>query len=893
MKLLAHLRSLGNKFFRRSQTESDLKEELCSHLELQTHDLERSGLSRAEAARRARIEFGSTERIKEECREALGGNFVDTVIQDVRFSLRTLRKSPAFFAVAVITLALGIGATVAAFSVVNSVLLRPFGFSNSEKLLWIYSQRPDNPRANFSLPEYCDYRDQNTSFDGLAAIASFNPGLADSGEPERVQGVKMSANAFTILGLRPLIGRTLIAEDDKNGAEPVVLLSYGVWARRYAKNPDVVGRSVNVNGESRQIIGVLPSSFALPNLDTDIVVPLQPESDPRRNVRSSVNFLRMAGRLKPHVTPQQAHAELDSIRQNLDRQYPGTYTEKIGLTIVPITEEIVTNVRSVLLTIFCAAGAVLLVGCTNLAGISLSRAGARQRELAVRTALGATRSRLVRLLLVESAILAVIGGSLGLILEISGQGALLRLVPTDLPRIDSFAVDWRVFVFASAVTLLATCACGLAPAWLLSRSDLRDALVSSGRGSAGGGVQSRLRTWLVAGQIALALVLLANAGLLFRSFARLSSEQPGFDSSNVLTVRLSLPQIAYADRAAIVQFYEKLQLRLTALPEIQNAGLVSILPLAPKSVSYVPFIRPDRPPAKPGDRPNTNYRMASPDYFRAMGIQLRAGRYFTEEDNGDRPPVVIISSVLAKNHFPDRSPIGQRVMIDDTDAGPRSVEIVGVVGPVKQANLETPARPDTYLPLRQVIKEGVPWLRNSIYCVAKMKPDVGGVAYNVGQLRAEIRNVDPNVAVGDVRPMTEIVAAALAARHFSLLLVGSFAVAALFLAAAGLYAVISYGIHQRTREIGVRLALGATHGSILGMICKEGALLLVAGIAAGLVVALMMAKLMVNQMYGVSERDPLSFAVVGLLLATISLLACWIAGRRVLAIDPVVALRTE
>src|SRR4029077_12320441 len=497
MSLIAYFRSLGARFFRRTKIYNELEEELAAHIQLHADRLERAGLGRAEAERRARIEFGSTARFKEECREQLGGNFLDTAIQDVRFSLRTLRKSPAFFAVAVVTLAVGIGATVAAFSVVNSVLLRPFGFSNSEKLLWIYSQRPDNPCANFSLPEYCDYRDQNTLFDGLAAIASFNPGLSDSGEPERVQGVKMTANAFTILGLRPLIGRTLIADDDKNGAEPVVLLSYGVWARRYAKNPDVVGRSVNVNGESRQIIGVLPSSFALPNLDTDIVVPLQPESDPRRNVRSSVNFLRMVGRLKPHVTPQQAHAELDSIRQNLDRQYPGTYTEKIGLTIVPITEEIVTNVRSVLLTIFCAAGAVLLVGCTTLAVISLSRAGARQRELAVRTALGATRSRLVRLLLVESAILAIIGGSLGLILEISGQGALLRLVSTDLPRIDSFAVDWRVFVFASAVTLLAACVCGLAPAWLLSRSDLRDALVSSGRGSAGGGVQSRLRTVLV------------------------------------------------------------------------------------------------------------------------------------------------------------------------------------------------------------------------------------------------------------------------------------------------------------------------------------------------------------------------------------------------------------
>jgi predicted permease len=893
MSLIAYFRSLGARFFRRTKIDNELEEELAAHIQLHADRLERAGLGRAEAERRARIEFGSTARFKEECREQLGGNFLDTLTQDVRFSLRTLRKSPAFFAVAVVTLALGIGATVAAFSVVNSVLLRPFGFSNSEKLLWIYSQRPDNPRANFSLPEYCDYRDQNTLFDGLAAIASFNPGLSDSGEPERVQGVKMTANAFTTLGLRPLIGRTLIADDDKNGAEPVVLLSYGVWARRYAKNPDVVGRSVNVNGESRQIIGVLPSSFALPNLDTDIVVPLQPESDPRRNVRSSVNFLRMVGRLKPHVTPQQANAELGSIRQNLDRQYPGTYTEKIGLTIIPITEEIVTNVRSVLLTIFCAAGAVLLVGCTNLAGISLSRAGARQRELAVRTALGATRSRLVRLLLVESAIPAVIGGSLGLILEISGQGALLRLVPADLPRIDSFAVDWRVFVFASAVTLLAACVCGLAPAWLLSRSDLRDALVSSGRGSAGGGDQSRLRTVLVAGQIALALVLLANAVLLFRSFARLSNEQPGFNSSNVLTVRLSLPQITYTDRAAIVQFYEKLQQRLAALPGIQNAGLVSILPLAPKSVSYVPFVRPDRPPAKPGDRPNTNYRMTTPDYFRAMGIPLLAGRYFTEEDNGNHPPVVIISSVLAKNHFPDRSPIGQRLMIDDNDAGPRPVEIVGVVGPVKQANLETPARPDTYLPLRQVHKDGVPWLRNSMYCVAKVKPEVGGVAYNVSQLRAAIRNVDPNVAVANVRPMTEVLAAALASRRFSLVLIGSFAGAALFLAAAGLYAVVSYGIQQRTREIGVRLALGATRGCILGMIFKECALLLGAGIAAGLAVALLLARLVASQMYGISEHDPFSFAVVSVLLAMISFVACWIASRRALNVDPVVALRSE
>ncbi len=774
-----------------------MEEELRSHIEQRADDLERSGLDRDEAERRARIEFGSTERFKEECREALGGNLIDSLIQDVRFSLRTLRKSPAFFAVAVVTLALGIGATVAAFSVVNAVLLRPFAFSDPDKLLWIYSQRPDNPRTNFSLPEYCDYRDQNTSFDGLAGIASFNPSFSDAGQAERVQGVRMSANAFGILGLRPLLGRTLIAADDRNGAPAVVMISYGLWSRRYAKSNDVVGRSVNLNGETRQIVGVLPSSFALPNLDTDIVVPLQPESDPRRNARNSVNFLRMVGRLKSTVTAQQAHAELDSIRQNLHRQFPDAYTGKVGITIVPLTEEIVTNVRAVLITIFCAAGAVLLIGCTNLAGISLSRAGARQRELAVRTALGATRSQLTRLLLAESAILAVIGGTLGVLLEIWGQGALLRLVPTDLPRIESFSIDWKVFVFATLVTLIATFACGLAPAWLLSRSDLRDAL-SGSRGYAGGGVQSRLRAWLVAGQIALALVLLANAGLLFRSFARLSSEQPGFDSSNLLTVRFSLPQIGYADRAAIVQFYEKLQPRVAALPATKSAALVSILPLAPKSISFIHFTRPDRPPAKPEDTPSTNYRIVSPDYFRAMGIPLLDGRYFTEEDDGERPPVAIVSKMLANNHFPDRSPIGQVVMIDDTDGDPRPIQIVGVVGPVKQTNLETPAKADIYLPLRQMPKDGVPWLRNSTYFVVKTSPGAAGIAQ---LLRAEIRNVDADVAVGDVRPMSEVLAAALAARRFSLLLIGSFAGAALFLAAAGLYAVISYGIQQRTTRI--------------------------------------------------------------------------------------------
>jgi len=457
--------------------------------------------------------------------------------------------------------------------------------------------------------------------------------------------------------------------------------------------------------------------------------------------------------------------------------------------LVPLTEEIVANIRSVLLTIFCAAGAVLLVGCVNLAGISLSRAAARQRELAVRTALGATRRQLTRLLLTESFVLALVGGSLGMLLEVWSQRALLRLVPADLPRIESFSMDWTVLLFAGALVFVAALACGLAPAWLLSRSDLRDALVSSGRGSTGGWFQSRLRAWLVSGQIALALVLLVNAGLLLRSFVRLSSEQPGFDPTHVQTIRFSLPQTGYDDVATIVHFYDQLHSRTSAINGIKSDALISILPLAPKSISFIHFTRPDRPPARPEDTPSTNYRIATPDYFRTMGIPLLDGRIFTESDDAEHPPVAIISTIVAKSHFPDRSPIGQRILVDDTDGDPRQIEIVGIVGPVKQTNLETPAKADIYLPLRQMPRDGVPWLRNSAYWVV----NTSGVAAGLERLlRDTIQNVDPNVAVGVVRPMSQTVAAALAARRFSLLLIGSFAAAALFLAAAGLYAVMAY-----------------------------------------------------------------------------------------------------
>jgi putative ABC transport system permease protein len=809
-------------------------------------------------------------------------------VNDLKFALRQLRKSPGFTLVAVLTLTLGIGANTAIFSVVNAVLLRPFAFAQPEKLIWIYSQMPDSARLNFTLPEFRDYRDQSTLLEGLAAVGSYNTTLVDRSEAERVQGVRVSANIFQVLGVNPLLGRVFDAADDRPGAPGVVLISHGLWERRYGKQSDIVGTNVTLNGEPRVIAGVLPPDFVLPNLDTDVVVPLQAEADPRRNVRTSVHFLRLVGRIKPGISAEQAHAELDAIRQNLRRQYPDVYAGNIGIVTLPLAEEIVGNSRNILVTILGAVAALLLIACVNLAGMALTRAAARQRELAVRSALGATRSQLIRLLLAETGVLAVTGGALGFLFATYGSSVLISLVPADLPRIHDLAIDTRVMLFTAGTILLVAGICGLAPAWLLSRTDLRDAL-ASGRGSAGGSIQSRLRHWLVAGQVALALVLLASAGLFLRSFALIAKESPGFDPHNVLTVRLSLPAPGYPDRAAFVTFYEKLLPRLSALPGVESAGYVSLLPLN-RGHASINFFVPDRPAPQETERPAANFRIITPGYISAMRIPLRDGRNFTEEDSGDRPSVAIISAPLAQKFFTDRSPIGQRITIDDTDGPPRPVQIVGVIGDVKQDRLEIPGTFDIYLPLRQVTEQGVPWLRNMSFWVLRTSISPAALETSV---RNQIRGVDPNVPASNVRTMEQVLSIALAIRRFTLLLVAVFAAAALLVAAAGLYAVISYGVGQRTREIGVRLALGATHGRVFQMILGEGLRLVLAGLGAGFVATFALVQLISSQLYGVSAHDPLSLSLVTLLLALISLLACWLAARRATRVDPMVALRYE
>ena len=806
---------------------------------------------------------------------------------DVRFAVRQLRKSPGFATGAIITLALGIGANVAIFSIVNSVLLRPFPFIAPNQLVWIYAQTPDNPRGPFTLPEFCDYRDQTTLFEGLAAIGNANGNLVDQGEPERVSGVRVSANIFQLLGTRQLRGRMLIPDDDRAGAPAVAIISYSLWSRRYAQQ-DVIGRQVVFSGEPRTIVGVLPPDFVLPNVDAEILVPLQPEADPRRAVRTSVHFLRFVGRLKPGVTLRQAHAELDSIRRNLQRQFPDASIGHNAVWPVPISEEIVARSRPMLVTLLGAVAALLLIACANLASLSLARAAARQRELAVRSALGATRRQIVRLLLTESALFAVVGGIAGLLLAHFGSQTLAQFIPTDLPRIQTLGLDYRILLFTGGIILLTTIVCGLAPAWLLSRTDLRNALATGARGS-GGPTQSRLRRYLVAGQIGLALVLLAGAGLFLRSFVQLSNESAGFDPRNLLAARLSLPTNGYADRQAFVDYYDKLLPRLASIPGVDTAGVISLLPLT-RAHASINFSLPDRPPANRDDTPAAHFRVVSPNYFSTMRIPLLSGRDFSEEDRPDSPPVAIISAPLARKFFSDRSPLGQRLLIDDNDTGPRPVEIIGVVGAVKQERLEVPTTFDIYLPLRQMRAESVPWLRNNSFWV--LRTAVSPLSLEAA-VRKEIRSVDSTVPASSIQSMEQIMAAALAARRFSLFLVGAFAATAVLLAAAGLYAVIAYGIGQRTREIGLRLALGATHLGVLRMILGEGVRLIVVGLVVGIIATAFLIRLISSQLYGVGSKDPVSIVLVSVLLATISLLACGMAARRALRIDPAVALRTD
>jgi predicted permease len=807
---------------------------------------------------------------------------------DLKYAIRSLVRSPGFTAVSVLILALGIGAITAVFSAVEAVLLHPLPYTRPAELYCVHSATV-NQVGLFSTPEYCAYRDQNRSFEGLAAVSSFTTNLMDHGEAQFIQGLRVSTGLFDLLGARPAAGRLLVADDDRPGAARVAVISEGLWQRSFGGRADAVGRTVSIDGLSYVIVGVLPSGFVLPviGFHNDVCVPLQADADPMRYVHGSLNFLRVIGRVKPGTSQAQVLADMSGILRDLRLHYPKEYGGSGENQLIPLATQIVGDSRPMLLTLFGLVLALLLLAATNLAGLHVVRAIGRHHDFALRTALGASRARLMRLVIAECLVLSVAGCLGGLVLADWGLKSLLPFVPADLPRAQDLGFNGSIFAFAAAVSLGFGLAPALAPVWLVSRVDLRGAIATGGPRTAGG--QRRFRNFLASIQVALALALLACTALFLRSFWAVGAQRLGFEASHALTVRLTLPEAGYKDPDSLIRHYERLQSRLTSIPGVENVGATSLLPLVP-GLANAQFKVPGQPPVPDPDVPSANYRLVTPGFFAAMRIPLVQGRAFTEHDDRDHPLSVIIGASMARAVFPHDDAIGQRLEIQDTSTGYRTAEIVGVVGDVKQGKIEDVPSFDMYVPYRQMDPVAVRWLRYRTFWIFRGSLPPAAME---SALRREIHAEDASIAISSVRTLEQVTDSALAARKFTLLIVGFFAGTALILTIAGIYSVIAFGVAQRTREIGVRLALGAKAEQIFGLIIGEGLAIVGFGASIGILASLVLSQLIAAQLYGIGPRDPWALAASILMVGVIAFLACWLPARRASRVDPIVALRVE
>ena len=807
---------------------------------------------------------------------------MDSLLQDIRYGSKMLLKHSGFTAVALLTLALGIGANTAIFSVVNAVLLRSLPFQQPDQLLWIWSVRTDRDKAFFSIPDFIDYRDRNQTLDQISAMAYWGANLTGAGDPERLQGVRMSAHAFEMLGANASLGRALIPDDDNPASQRVVVLTDGLWQRRFGADTSLIGKTVALNGDSYTVVGVLPPDFVFPWLDTEMVVPLKIDVDPRRSDRDT-NFLRAFARLKPGVTREQAQADLASIAGKLQQEYPEANAKKIAPRALTLREEIVGDYRRALVLLLCAVGLVLLIACSNIANMLLARASARHKEMALRRALGASGGRIVRQLLTESVILACIGGGLGLILAAWGVDLLLKLSPTNLPRAQAAGIDGLVLVFTTVLSLAVGLIFGLAPALLASRVDLNAELKAGGRGTSSPH-RNRVRSLLVVSEVALAVVLAVGAGLFIKSFAKLQRISAGFDTGNLLLARLSLPQTKYSNLDSVLTFYEQVSERLKTLPGVESVGAANVLPLSGLFVR-TDFTIAGRAPLSSTDAPAAQNRWVSPGYFDAMRIPILRGRDFTDQDNTRGLGVTVIDETLARRHFPNENPIGAHLRFFERD-----FEVVGVVGAVKHNGLDDEPTPTLYGPLTQVPASNLAFLASNISLA--IRTGVEPLALQTDVRRA-IQAVDSEVPASSMKTMKQFLSASIASRRFNLLLLAVFAGAALLLAATGIYAVISFSATQRTHEIGVRLALGAAHGDVLKLIVGQGMAPALAGLGVGLIASLGIGRVLSSLLFEVSASDPATFVTVSVILAGVALGACLVPARRATKIDPMVALRRE
>jgi putative ABC transport system permease protein len=798
-------------------------------------------------------------------------------MQDLRFAARQLGKAPGFTAVALLTLALGIGACTAIFSVVNSVLLRPLNYPEPDRLVVLRETNlPQFPQFSVAPGQYFEWQKQATSFESLATRNGGSYNLTGRGEPLRVAAQRISANYFTTLGVHPAMGRDLLPEEDAPGKEKVAILSYGFWLAQFGGRTDVLHETVQFNGQPFTIIGVMPKSFQ-PGSLTEVFTPAAFTAEEHQN--HGGHYISVIGRLKPGVSIEQARGEMNLIADRLAKQYPDS-NKGWGVKLTPMLEAAVGDVRPVLFSLLGAVGFLLLIGCANVANLLLARASARAKEIAVRTALGASRRRIVRQLLTESMLLAVLGGVLGILVAQWGTSALLSFAPESLPRMHEIALDGRALGFTCALALVTGVGFGLVPAFQATRLNLNEALKDGGRGSSEGGRRQRVRSALVVAEVAIALVLLVGAGLLIRSFARLQDVSPGFQPRDAFAISLSLPEKKYGTGEQQAQFVEQATAALAALPGVQFAGLSHVVPFT-GSDYVLSFTIDGRPPIEPADQPSANYYAATPDYFKAMGIPLQRGRFFTTHDVAKAPRVAIINESMAKKYFPHEDPLGKRINITN---GPDTWrEIVGIVGDTKHYRLDGDVTDQMYEPFAQA---PLPFM-TFVVRTAGASPDLPVAA------RAAIYAVDPDQPVASIRPLAQLIADSVARQRFTMFLFAVFSAVALLLAAIGIYGVMAYSVTQRTGEIGIRMALGAQRGDVLRLILTQGGRLVVLGLGVGLIGALLLTRFLSSLLFGVSAYDPLTFAVIALLLAAIAGVACLLPARRATKVDPMVALRNE
>ena len=807
-------------------------------------------------------------------------------LKDIRYSVRSLLKHPGFTAIVVVTLALGIGASSAIFSVVNTVLLRPLPYRQADRIVAIQELDRNGKRVQVTPANFLDWRAQNTVFEQLAAILTRPANLALADTAERIDLAMTSANFFSVFGAEPQQGRLFIPADEQAGHAPVVVVSHGLWQRRFGGDASLVGRPITLDGVSYTVVGIAPAGFQYPD-KTDVWVPpfrLAPAMNERMDPTQVRGFgmLAAVALLKPGVGLPQAVSEMETITARLRQQYPDSNNRRFN-RVVSLHTHLVGETGPMLLLLFGAVGFVLMIACANVANLLLASAAARQKELAIRTALGASRFRLIRQLLTESVILALTGGAIGFLLALWGVALMTRLLPQDFPRLGEIKLDWRVLGFTLAASILTGILFGFAPSLQLSKTDVQDSLKEMGRGVSGSRRHNRLRNLLIVGEVALSVVLLVGAGLLFRSFLQLQAVNTGFTPQQVLTARLTPAGANYRTDADYIAFYNQTIRRISATPGVAAVGAINTLPL--DKGPQAGFRIEGRPLLTPDKWPGGNYRTVSTDYFRAMNIPIVQGRAFTDRDIETAPLVMIVNQALAQRDFPGENPIGKRINLGNNDANGQPVwfEIVGVAANVRSLEIREPAIPEFYL---SALQDSF----GSMFLVIRTTLEPTVVAGAIRQAAAE---VDKSAAVSDIKTMDHIVSNAVTQPRFNLFLLGLFSGIALLLSAAGIYGVTAYSVTQRTHEFGIRMALGAQVGDVLRMILRQGMLLISVGIAVGLAASFALTRLLRTLLYGVSSTDPLTFVGITLLLALVALIACYVPARRATKVDPLVALRYE